>query len=49
MFDDVVFDDELRQQADKESIFKSSDLKYYLLTFGFIGLGFLVITQFSKK
>ncbi len=49
MFDDVEFDDNLREQADKESLFKTSDLKYYLMALGFIGLGFFVIKTASKK
>lgn len=54
MFDDVTFgevtfDDKLKKQAERESIFKTSDLKYYVLTFAFIGLGALIITKFSKK
>ena len=49
MENEVVFDDKLQDYADKEGIFKSSDLKYYILTFAFIGLGFIVIKKFGKK
>jgi hypothetical protein len=49
LFDDVSFDDKLREQADKEGIFKSSDLKFYLLTFAFVGVGALIMIKFSKK
>jgi hypothetical protein len=45
----VIFDDVLREEADKESRFKTSDLKYYLLTFAFIGLGAIIFYKYSKK
>jgi hypothetical protein len=44
----VIFDDILRDEANKESRFKTSDLKYYLLTFAFIGLGTIIILKYSK-
>jgi len=49
LFDDISFDDKLREQADKEGIFKSSDLKFYLLTFAFVGVGALIMIKYSKK
>jgi len=50
LLDEVVFDEELRKQADSESIFKRTpDLKYYLLSLAFIGLGYIVIKKFGKK
>jgi len=49
MFDEVKFDDRLSEQAKRDSIFKTSDFKYYVLTFAFIGLGAIIITKFSKK
>lgn len=49
MFDEIEFDDRLIKQENKDSIFKTSDFKYYLLTFAFIGLGAIIITKFSKK
>tara|TARA_Y100000385_G_C12713586_1_gene475641 strand:+ start:330 stop:482 length:153 start_codon:yes stop_codon:yes gene_type:complete len=50
LFDEVEFDDELQKVADRESIFKRTpDLKYYLLSIAFIGLGYIVIKRFSKK
>ena len=48
MFDDVEFDDALRQQADKELRNKSKDLKYYLMAFAFVGISAFVILKFSK-
>jgi len=47
--DEVVFDDQLNKFAEGDSIFKTSDLKYYLLTFAFVGLGAIIITKFRKK
>jgi len=49
VFDDISFDDKLREQAEKEGIFKSSDLKFYLLTFAFVGVGALIMIKYSKK
>lgn len=52
MFDDIefdiAFDDKLKEQADKESRLKTSDLKYYLLVVAFIGLGAFIITKIDK-
>jgi len=45
---EVVFDDVLREQADKEGIFKFSDVRYYIYTAIFLGVGYFVIKKFGK-
>lgn len=49
MQDEVVFDDKLQEFAKGDSIFKTSDLKYYLLTFAFVGLGAIIIYKYRKR
>jgi len=44
----VVFDDVLQEQADKEGIFKSSDLRYYIYSAIFLGIGYFVIKKYGK-
>lgn len=52
MFEEVdfnlTFDDKLKEQAEKESRLKTSDLKFYLLIAGFIVLGAFIITKIDK-
>lgn len=49
MFDDVMFDDALKNEADKKVSFLTTDFRYYVMAFAFIGLGGILITKFSKK
>jgi len=46
---EVVFDERLKEYADREGIFKSSDLKYYFLVAVFLGIGYIVIKKYDKK
>jgi hypothetical protein len=49
LIEEVEFDDALQDYADKKSIFKRyTDLKYYLLTFAFVGLGAIIIYKYDK-
>lgn len=49
MFKDVGFDESLIKEGKRDRLSKTSDLKYYVLTFAFLGLGFLIISKFNKK
>lgn len=48
MFDEVEFDDALKNKASEKGMFQSSDLKFYALTFVFLGVGLLIFIKMSK-
>lgn len=49
MQDEVVFDDQLVQYAKGDRILTTPDLKFYLLTFAFVGLGAIIIYKYRKR